>query len=161
MLPIQPIWPIFALNWLDWQCCLAGSSKTDPRILIFSIAMVAYYSFEVKSIEICSYRVKRTMWWYGFARVKTPQFRLLIAAGKTRQTTEHSSLVFLLLLPVQKRKSLRTWPWKRKDLTLAYFSYSILCRRFAPRCVRRPRVTHLSFFDNLIRKISSLRQRRR
>ena len=34
--------------------------------------------------------------------LKTPKFRLLIAAGKTRQTTEHSSLVFLLLLPVQK-----------------------------------------------------------
>jgi hypothetical protein len=26
---------------LDWQCCLAGSSKTAPRILIFSIAMGA------------------------------------------------------------------------------------------------------------------------
>jgi hypothetical protein len=26
---------------LDWQSCLAGSSKTAPRILIFSIAMGA------------------------------------------------------------------------------------------------------------------------
>ena len=40
-------------NWagLDWQCCLAGSSKTAPRILIFSIAMDAGYSFYVKTIE--------------------------------------------------------------------------------------------------------------
>ena len=30
----------------------AGSSKTTPRILIFSIAMSAYYSFDVKNIEI-------------------------------------------------------------------------------------------------------------
>ena len=35
------IWPIFEVNGLDWQCCLAGSSKTAPRILIFSIAMDA------------------------------------------------------------------------------------------------------------------------
>ena len=34
------------------QCCLAGSSKQVPRILIFSIAMGADYSFEVKNIEI-------------------------------------------------------------------------------------------------------------
>ena len=37
---------------LDWQCCLAGSSKTAPRILIFSIAIDANYSYEVKNSEI-------------------------------------------------------------------------------------------------------------
>ena len=40
------------VNWLDWQCCLAGSSKTAPRILILSITMGADYSFQVKNIEI-------------------------------------------------------------------------------------------------------------
>jgi hypothetical protein len=40
--------------WLDWHCCLAGSSKLAPRILIFSIAMVANYSFDVKNIDICT-----------------------------------------------------------------------------------------------------------
>ena len=50
-LPIQPIWPILVVNWLDWQCCLAGSSKTAPRILLFSIAMGADYSFGLMSIE--------------------------------------------------------------------------------------------------------------
>ena len=50
-LPIQPIWPIFAVNGMDWQCCFAGSSKTDPWILIFSIAMGADYSFELNFIE--------------------------------------------------------------------------------------------------------------
>ena len=35
-----------------WQCCLAGSSKTAPRILIFSIAVDANYSYEVKNSEI-------------------------------------------------------------------------------------------------------------
>ena len=40
------------MNGLDWQCYLAGSSKTAPRILIFSIAMGADYSFEVKNIKI-------------------------------------------------------------------------------------------------------------
>jgi hypothetical protein len=28
-------------NGLNWQCCLAGSFKTAPRILIFSFAMCA------------------------------------------------------------------------------------------------------------------------
>ena len=52
ILPIQPIWPIFVVNGLDWQCFLVGSSKTAPRILIFSIAIVADYSFEMKNSEI-------------------------------------------------------------------------------------------------------------
>ena len=43
----SPFWP----NWPNQQCCLAGSSKTAPRILIFSIAMGADYSFYVKTIE--------------------------------------------------------------------------------------------------------------
>ena len=38
-------------NGLNWQCCLTGSSKTSPRILIFSIAMGADYSIELISIE--------------------------------------------------------------------------------------------------------------
>jgi hypothetical protein len=39
------------VNWLNGQCCLAGSSKTAPRILIFSMAMGADYSFQPISIE--------------------------------------------------------------------------------------------------------------
>ena len=35
---------------MDWQCCLAGSSKRAPRVLIFSIAMGAEYLSYVKSI---------------------------------------------------------------------------------------------------------------
>ena len=37
----SPFGPIFEVNGLDWQCYLAGSSKTAPRILTFSIAMGA------------------------------------------------------------------------------------------------------------------------
>ena len=48
----SPLGPIFEANGLDWQCCLAGSSKTAPRILIFSIVIGAYYSYEVKNSEI-------------------------------------------------------------------------------------------------------------
>ena len=50
-LPIQPIHRNNGPNGLNWQCCLAGSSKTAPRILIFSMAMGANYSFELISIE--------------------------------------------------------------------------------------------------------------
>ena len=38
-------------NWPNRQSCLAGSSQTAPRILIFLIAMGANYSFYVKTIE--------------------------------------------------------------------------------------------------------------
>ena len=48
----SPFGPIFNVNGLYWQCFLAGSSKTAPRILIFSIAIVADYSFEMKNSEI-------------------------------------------------------------------------------------------------------------
>ena len=49
-LPIQPIYLKTGPNWPNWQCCLAGSSKRAPRILIFSIAMGAEYLSYVKSI---------------------------------------------------------------------------------------------------------------
>ena len=48
---IQPIHHENGPNGLNWQCCLAGSSKTAPRILVFSMAMGADYSFELISIE--------------------------------------------------------------------------------------------------------------
>ena len=60
---ISPIWPNFEVNGLDWQCHLAGSSKTAPRILIFLIAMDADNSFfeyiisvvaMVSEITLCS-----------------------------------------------------------------------------------------------------------
>ena len=53
-LPIQPIYLKMGPNWPNWQCCLAGISKTAPRTLIFSTAMGANYSFYVKSIAICA-----------------------------------------------------------------------------------------------------------
>ena len=46
----SPFGPIFEVNGLDWQCYLAGSSKTAPSILIFTIVLGAEYSFYVKSI---------------------------------------------------------------------------------------------------------------
>ena len=49
---LPEIWPSFEVNGLDWQCYLAGSSKTAPRILIFSIAIGADYSNEMKNSEI-------------------------------------------------------------------------------------------------------------
>ena len=51
-LPIQPIYQENGPNGLNWQCCLAGSSKTAPRILIFSMTMGADYLFEVNFIDI-------------------------------------------------------------------------------------------------------------
>ena len=36
---------------MNWQCCLGDSFKMAPRILSFSIALDADYSFELISIE--------------------------------------------------------------------------------------------------------------
>ena len=47
---ILPIYLKIGPNWQNRQCCLAGSSKTAHRILIFSIPMAADYSFYVKPI---------------------------------------------------------------------------------------------------------------
>ena len=44
-LPIRPIYWKNGPNGPNWQCSLAGSSKTAPRILIFSIAMGSKPSF--------------------------------------------------------------------------------------------------------------------
>ena len=54
-LPIWPIWPNFEVNGLDWQPSLAGSSKTAPRIFIFSIVLDAEYLSYVKFIETHAY----------------------------------------------------------------------------------------------------------
>ena len=43
--------PLYEVNGFDWKCYLAGSSKTAPRIFIFSFAMGVDNSFDVKSIE--------------------------------------------------------------------------------------------------------------
>ena len=48
----SPFGPIYEVNGLDWQYYLAGSSKTAPRVLIFSIAIGADCSYEVKNCEI-------------------------------------------------------------------------------------------------------------
>ena len=50
--PIWPIWSNFEVNGLVWQCCLAGSSKTAPRIFIFSIVLGGEYLSYVKFIAI-------------------------------------------------------------------------------------------------------------
>ena len=50
--------PNLNVNGLDWQCYLDGSSKTAPRILIFSMAMGADYSVELIFNEICAPQFK-------------------------------------------------------------------------------------------------------
>ena len=41
----QPICLIYEMDGLLWQGCLAGSSKTAPRILMFSIALYSPLTF--------------------------------------------------------------------------------------------------------------------
>ena len=48
---LPQIWPNIEVNGLDWQCCLAGSSKRAPRIFIFSIVLGAENLSYMKFIE--------------------------------------------------------------------------------------------------------------
>ena len=48
---LPQIWPNIEVNGLDWQCCLAGSSKRAPRIFIFSIVLGAENLSYIKFIE--------------------------------------------------------------------------------------------------------------
>ena len=43
-------WLIFAVNRLNWQCCLAGSSKTASRILIFLLPWVLIIQLSLFSL---------------------------------------------------------------------------------------------------------------
>ena len=45
------------MNGLDWQCCLADSSKTALRIFIFSTVLCADNSFYVKLIAIYAFNL--------------------------------------------------------------------------------------------------------
>ena len=55
-MPIQPIYLKTGPNWPNWQCCLSGSSKRAPRILI---AMGAVLS------SVCSYLIRPNMnFWF-------------------------------------------------------------------------------------------------
>ena len=48
---LQTVSLIFAVHGLVWQAYLAGGSITAPRILIFSISMVADSLSKLKSID--------------------------------------------------------------------------------------------------------------
>ena len=63
---IQPIYLKIGPNWPNRQCCLAGSSKTAPRILIFLIAIGADYSFDILC-EIHCYLCPHIFWVYYFS----------------------------------------------------------------------------------------------
>ena len=50
----SPFWPILAVNRLNWQCCLAGSSKVAPEFWCFQMPWGADYSFELIFNETCA-----------------------------------------------------------------------------------------------------------
>ena len=104
-LPIQPIWPIFLVDRLNWQCCLAGSSKTAPRILIFSMAMDADYTFKLISIKTCAPQFK----WHNKSFLGSVSYLVTLTVFPTlalksshaywhRSNHLHPSLLFLAQL---------------------------------------------------------------
>ena len=55
---IQPTYLKIGPNWPNGQCCLAGSSQMAPKILIFSIAIGANYSFIHRKLEIVTISIE-------------------------------------------------------------------------------------------------------
>ena len=118
------------------------------RLLVKNLFIVGFEPFSqfFFGLEVFCYFLSFSVRWSQiivFFHVKTPQFRLLIAAGKTRQTTEHSSFFSSFLCKKKIPSDLALD--RERSLTLAYFSYSILCRRFAPRCAAG-RASHSDLF---------------
>ena len=56
-LPIQPILPDILVNGPNWQCCLAGCSKTAHRILVFLI--VLGMAFPVVEFSSQGYKIRK------------------------------------------------------------------------------------------------------
>ena len=48
---IQPILPNFLVNGPNWQCCLAGSSKTGFAALMKSVLVKAAYKVEFSLMD--------------------------------------------------------------------------------------------------------------
>ena len=69
---------------LDWQCCLAGSSKTAPRIFIFSIVLGAKYLSYVKSIDTHA----RALLPLNISAVGTVLYLLPNSFGPAQKTSE-------------------------------------------------------------------------
>ena len=61
---IWSILPNFEVNGLDWQCCLAGSSKTAPRIFIFQLSWVpnVYLIWNARAFLTLSIGTVRDLW---------------------------------------------------------------------------------------------------
>ena len=93
-LPIWPICPSFEVNGLDWQRCLAGSSKTAPKIFIFSNFLGAEYLSFIKSI----------------ATFALTFFRYII-----------SVLASVYRVPQNKMTSIKPWVWWVSGLHKLHF----------------------------------------
>ena len=93
-MPILPIWLIFAVNGLDWQCCLAGSSKRAPRILIFfnchgcSIFILC---------EIHCYFCPHILWVYYF-RLSQCDLRSIITNAKIPKNQRNIQLLKAIVM---------------------------------------------------------------
>ena len=77
----------------NWQCYLAGSSKTAPRILIFRIAMGADCSFYVKSIGTCALTFFGYLYYFSLSQCEPAHF-CFIKCSKRIQDFIKKTLLF-------------------------------------------------------------------
>ena len=103
-LQIQSIWPIFLVDRLNWHCCLAGSSKTAPRILIFSMAMGVDYTFELISIKTCAPQLK----WHNKSFLGSVCIYVL-ASLKTISPLSSQNLLILIFIHSSMQGQLQIW----------------------------------------------------
>ena len=94
---------------MDWKCCLAGSSKTAPRILIFSIVMGADHSFYVKTIYTHA---------HAFLKLN------ILAIGRVTRI-KNEALIWSFKHP-HHFASHQEFSFKK----MTFFSQKIICQRF-------------------------------
>ena len=133
---MQPICLIFSADWLDWQCCLAGSSYGTSRILIFSILIGAEYSakpYFIVGIDLqifdhdnfflnglgtlgtpsSSGPVAQCCWWHRYWYQQSKEEEALFVVWRQRARpysmyvyVYYGGTLFLKFLPTSVRKSL-------------------------------------------------------
>lgn len=116
-------------NWLNWQCCLASSSKTATRILIFSIAKGANPSFQLKPIAIWA----PTFFTHNnsfIATVVGPMFRYSLSHQPLQKIPYSCKFQQVLLFPKKCEKGLHVCTSKLTTLRYSFQQVMWLLRSF-------------------------------
>ena len=120
----MPTQPIYLKIGPNWQCCLAGSSKTAPRILIFSIVLGAKYLSYLKSIatfalKFFEYIISVLASVDHFPKFRTERWTNCLFLGKSISPDEYRMVFWRT--PEARKVDLSTLPLDLYRLQVTFF----------------------------------------